>query len=852
MCVKLAKKSGKTVNFSKFVIQGGKMKKTFSTTLALFLLSIGVNQSVYADLNTGLVTHLNFDNCNSDDISGNKNDAVVTYQNVAGQNVPAALSCDENGIQKTKALDLNKTFGKDREGFALYIQNAKSLKKYSTNVWLKFNDDADLDGTKVDKNKWVLLTATYDGNQFTYYLDGKVVQTFKTNQATFTGNIHLLSDFIDDVRIYNRALSTTEVIDLVKEGANEKNTVTQGIESLCMLDSNSGSELAKIAIVDVSNEVFFSKKAEEVIEYQKLLASKNSKYATYKNLNTNLRNLQSQNKKILDSTLGKISGKDGNALSNYRKFADGLLDVEMSLAEENSIAKKEVVNSLKKLKTTPVLWKNAKAFSDGLTIYSTACGTYELFQDIKNYDSKKAGLYDWLELALHAKNTIGGFVSLYELSSGVKLFETSKGYSTSTAILLGAEVYAKMYEAGRDHYLNQQFENTLKTHQSNLELRYSIIDSIVDELTKKQTLDELRYSLFKILNRYPVFHDTSISKDFAAGDMFLNQYLNNTAFLKKQFNKQRYEDLTNQELANVAAIYVLGEISGMENRKLKDTAVKNWTKEISFWSLDGLAGAFGGKDAYKIFKENRDEIIKELGYDVYDNLRYRFDSSFAKKQYEVLQQLGEKIYALEGVTTNSNDGVATSTANETFPTDGYTKIANDGSKLPDSATLGANPKDWACTRDNKTGLIWEVKTTDGGLRDMNNYYSWYEPDASKNGGFAGYQNSGSCKGSECDTYAFTNAVNTQGLCGAKDWRMPSADELNGLLTKTKTLNQPFNDTSYRYIDAAYFPNTEWWFWSFTPISGYSPSAWGVTFELGYFDPRDKEYGYSIRLVRGGQ
>ena len=59
-------------------------------------------------------------------------------------------------------------------------------------------------------------------------------------------------------------------------------------------------------------------------------------------------------------------------------------------------------------------------------------------------------------------------------------------------------------------------------------------------------------------------------------------------------------------------------------------------------------------------------------------------------------------------------------------TSGYTKIANNGLRLPDSATLGTNPTDWACTKDNNTGLVWEVKTTDGGLRDMNYYYANYD------------------------------------------------------------------------------------------------------------------------------
>ena len=183
-------------------------------------------------------------------------------------------------------------------------------------------------------------------------------------------------------------------------------------------------------------------------------------------------------------------------------------------------------------------------------------------------------------------------------------------------------------------------------------------------------------------------------------------------------------------------------------------------------------------------------------------------------------------------------------------TTGYSKIANDGSLLSDDAKLGTNPTDWACTQDNKTGLIWEVKTTDGGLRDKDWRYSWYKPEGD-NGGNAGYQNGNGhpewCKGSDCDTYAFTNAVNAQTLCGANDWRMPTIDELKGLLTTTSTINQPLN--AKLYIDAMYFPNTRSWFWSSSPNAGYSYVAWSVDFSDRYSDYYGKDYNGLVRLVR---
>lgn len=183
---------------------------------------------------------------------------------------------------------------------------------------------------------------------------------------------------------------------------------------------------------------------------------------------------------------------------------------------------------------------------------------------------------------------------------------------------------------------------------------------------------------------------------------------------------------------------------------------------------------------------------------------------------------------------------------------GYTKIANNGSELSDDAQLGTAPSDWACTKDNKTGLIWEVKTNEDGLRDWKNKYSWYKPEGD-NGGNVGYQNGNDhpewCKDSECDTYAYTNAVNAQGLCGAKDWRMPSIGELKGLLTKKSMVNQPLNGKLY--IDATYFPNTQYRFWSSSPYTHGSNHAWIVYFDYGNADDYLKYGSYHIRLVRGG-
>ncbi len=183
----------------------------------------------------------------------------------------------------------------------------------------------------------------------------------------------------------------------------------------------------------------------------------------------------------------------------------------------------------------------------------------------------------------------------------------------------------------------------------------------------------------------------------------------------------------------------------------------------------------------------------------------------------------------------------------------FTKIANSGAELPASATLGSGPGQWACTRDNVTGLIWEVKTSDGGLRDQNDSYYWYNTDPSTNGGADGYDNSGNtCEGytvgqpaTYCNTQAFTARVNGAGLCGHTDWRMPTVKELEGIVSF---------DRVGPAIDTTYFPNTPAGsvVWSGSPGADYSGYAWYVYFNYGHSNGYHRNDNFQVRLVRGGQ
>jgi hypothetical protein len=197
--------------------------------------------------------------------------------------------------------------------------------------------------------------------------------------------------------------------------------------------------------------------------------------------------------------------------------------------------------------------------------------------------------------------------------------------------------------------------------------------------------------------------------------------------------------------------------------------------------------------------------------------------------------------ALEGSCTVALDGTAKSVSaqfvvNQPNPGAGYTKIGADGGLLPVEATT------WSCVKDNSTGLIWEVKTADGGLRDWlkgyTNFSLTYPTDPSSPSWQYGDAN---------DASGFANAVNTQGLCGANDWRLPTNVELLSIVVQTPLIDPR--------IDSAFFPNTaKFDYWSSTPVGG-NDHAIGITF-FGGPGAVGNQFYYrwqvlAVRLVRTG-
>ncbi|MBT4945810.1 MAG: tandem-95 repeat protein, partial [Candidatus Marinimicrobia bacterium] len=188
----------------------------------------------------------------------------------------------------------------------------------------------------------------------------------------------------------------------------------------------------------------------------------------------------------------------------------------------------------------------------------------------------------------------------------------------------------------------------------------------------------------------------------------------------------------------------------------------------------------------------------------------------------------------------------------------YTKIANDGSELPQSAMLGNGPNDWACTRDDDTGYIWEVKSDDGGLRDRDHTYSWYSENEQINGGEVGIQNSGSCAASNCDTDGYVSAINEQELCGFTDWRVPGVSELKELVYCGNDVSYPLSDAEgcgsgalLPSIRQDFFPSApEAAAWSLLTDYSNTNRAWLVDFSSGSLSTELKGGNGYVRLVNG--
>jgi len=228
----------------------------------------------------------------------------------------------------------------------------------------------------------------------------------------------------------------------------------------------------------------------------------------------------------------------------------------------------------------------------------------------------------------------------------------------------------------------------------------------------------------------------------------------------------------------------------------------------------------------------------------------------------VLRQATSTAVVAQGIQQNLWPGQDGQRGADVIDQNGYVEKAGRGKAGFDFTRLNQNGDEqdaststFSCVRDNVTGLIWEVKRDDGGLQDKDSTYSWYSDEV--NGGFEGDVNgtTTACALTNCNTQAYVEAINGQGLCGFFDWRMPTHQELFSIMH--------LGLTSGVAVDEDYFPNTGTvsstpiWYWTSVPSadgvnSDDAQNAWALDFESGVDNFLNKSTAGYVRLVRAGR
>lgn len=241
---------------------------------------------------------------------------------------------------------------------------------------------------------------------------------------------------------------------------------------------------------------------------------------------------------------------------------------------------------------------------------------------------------------------------------------------------------------------------------------------------------------------------------------------------------------------------------------------------------DGITGLLGNFSVY-------------LGYGVEDDLNYsKTPFNFTVKPVTANQPI------VKDPTFRALNDTAAGVFN-------FTKLDGNGVALVAQNTpwspVGSEAENsqWSCVKDNKTGLVWEVKTS---LNNMTPY-KW--------GGLTAIgENATSPFGIyDPEWNSLVDATNAgSGLCGMTEWRVPTKNELSSITDKSVVGGLA--------IKTHYFPNTfDGFYWTSSPYAFDESKAWIVGFGSGlnisevgagigdgHDQPASRVNQYQVRLV----
>ncbi len=183
----------------------------------------------------------------------------------------------------------------------------------------------------------------------------------------------------------------------------------------------------------------------------------------------------------------------------------------------------------------------------------------------------------------------------------------------------------------------------------------------------------------------------------------------------------------------------------------------------------------------------------------------------------------------------------------------FTRLNTNGDQVDDENLP------WECVRDNTTGLVWENKmlSDSAHIQYADSVFTWYSED--ENGGFEGAINaaSASCNltSQNCNTQAYVDAINQQGLCGFYDWRLPSHEELQSIMHYGSIVGVAA-DVNFFPVWSATTQSTLWYWTSQSSADGVNNdtarNAWAFDFVSGVDNFINKNTELRVRLVRAGR
>ncbi len=236
------------------------MRKLFLFSMLLLIFIVVSTEIVQANLNDGLVAYYPF-NGNANDESGDGNNGEeyggIAYEDgVIGKALLLDGSMDEyilapnsESLSITNSISICSwvrstvfdfsinpivTMGYANEDYTLWLRpDGLSLLLNSQQFWQSYTSES------IDLNTWYFVVATYDLQKVKYYINGEFKAEYDFNRlistsgeslyigSSYPGGNEYFKGYIDELSIYNRALSKPEILELY--------TVTEAVQDQCMV-----------------------------------------------------------------------------------------------------------------------------------------------------------------------------------------------------------------------------------------------------------------------------------------------------------------------------------------------------------------------------------------------------------------------------------------------------------------------------------------------------------------------------------------------------------------------------------------------------------------------------------------